>query len=254
MSDPVSVIAPAPAPAAVPILPSDAPPAGEPKLFAGKYKTVEELESGYKNLESKLGAPKAPAAVPAAVPAAAPAPKGVVPPIANAEAAVVSAGLNFEELNTEYAETGTISDAAYEKLSKVGINKDIVDAYIAGQVALTEKTQADIYSTIGGEENYTTMLEWAAQNLEPADKLAFNSAITGTVAQAKLAVAGLYSKFTASEGVPPSLVKGTGAGGGGGYQSMAQFIADIQDPRYSKDPAYRTAVAEKRSRSAADLS
>jgi hypothetical protein len=253
MSDPVSVIAPAPAPAAAPILPSDAPPAGEPTLFAGKYKTVEELESGYKNLESKLGAPKPAAAAPAAAPAAA-APKGVVPPIANAEAAVASAGLNFEELNTEYAESGTITDASYEKLAKVGISKDIVDAYIAGQVALTEKTQTDIYSTIGGEENYTTMLEWAAQNLEPADKLAFNSAITGTVAQAKLAVAGLYSQFTASEGVPPSLVKGTGSSGGGGYESMAQFIADIQDPRYSKDPAYRAAVAEKRSRSAADLS
>jgi hypothetical protein len=35
----------------------------------------------------------------------------------------------------------------------------------------------------------------------------------------------------------------------GGYESHAQMIEDMADPRYKKDPAYRAAVARKASRS-----
>jgi len=250
MSDPVSAVPAAPAPAAPPTLPSDAPPAGESTLLAGKYKTVEELVKGYKNLESKLGAPPPAPAAPA--PAGTPAPAGVVPPI-DAAAAVKQAGLDFEALNAEYAANQTITDESYAKLEKAGIKRDIVDAYIEGQKALTERTQQGIYSTIGGEENYKGMIQWAAQNLDEGAKAAFNASVAGTVEQAKLAVAGLYSQFVAAEGAPPSLVKGTATGGSVGYESNAQFIADINDPRYRTDPAYRAAVAAKRSKSPVTL-
>ena len=43
----------------------------------------------------------------------------------------------------------------------MGINKETVDAYISGQEALAQQHNASIVSTVGGQENYNNMVQWA---------------------------------------------------------------------------------------------
>jgi hypothetical protein len=87
--------------------------------------------------------------------------------------------------------------------------------------------------------------------LTPDEVKAFNAAVIGTPAAQSLAISGLKARFEAAVGSDPSLVRGSAAAGGAGagYQSRAEVTADMKDPRYKKDPAYRAAVQAKLSRS-----
>ena len=274
MSEVVPAVTPV-EPGALPavVLPSDN---ADGTLLAGKFKTPEELAKGYTNLATLLGkqgkltdeqvkqvialAPAAAAAAPAAVPAtpdaaaaaaAAAAAKANPLQIDAAKAAADAAGLKLEDMNAEYAKDGKLSDASLAKLEKVGITKEVVDSYIAGQEALRSQVEQKAYTSVGGEEKYTQMLGWAATGLTPDEVKAFNAAVIGTPAAQSLAISGLKARFEAAVGSDPSLVRGSAAAGGAGagYQSRAEVTADMKDPRYKKDPAYRAAVQAKLSRS-----
>jgi hypothetical protein len=62
-----------------------------------------------------------------------------------------------------------------------------------------------------------------------------------------MAVKGLYAQFQASGNASPSLQQGSTSGSGSvqGFNSSAQMVAAMQDPRYKNDPAYRANI-EKR--------
>lgn len=251
-----------------PALPSDGGPAGG--LLAGKFANAEELAKGYSNLATLLGKQgklddaqlaalvaklPAPAPAPAAAPvtpvpaAAAPAPNPLqIDPAA--VTAIESAGLKIEDMNAEYAKDGKLSDASMAKLEKVGITKEIVSAFIDGQESIRKSVETRAYSQVGGEEKYTQMVGWAKTGFTPEETAAFNAAVIGTPAAQALAIAGLKSKYEAAAGSGPALVRGNAAGGsGGGYESDAQIRADMKDPRYQKDQAFRDAVRAKVSRS-----
>jgi hypothetical protein len=267
-------------PGAIPAaaLPSDGGNVGG--LLAGKFTNAEELAKGYTNLATLLGKQgkiddaqlaaviaKLPSPAPAATDAAAvaaadaaaeaaaaaPVPKKDPLQISaedQAAAAASAAGLKLEEMNEEYAKTGELSEASYAKLAKVGISKEIVGAFIAGQEAVRTQVEQRAYSLVGGEENYTTMLSWAKTGFTPEETEAYNAAVIGTPAAQALAITGLKARFEAAAGSGPALIRGDSpAGVGGGYQSRAQVTADIKDPRYDRDPAYRKAVEDKLKRS-----
>ena len=60
------------------------------------------------------------------------------------------------------------------------------------------------------------------------------------------AIQGLHSRYRSGVGVEPTLVKGeVGDTTVGNFQSLAEITAAMSDPRYEKDPAYRSQVAEK---------
>lgn len=254
-------------------LPSDGGPEGG--LLAGKFTTADELAKGYTNLATLLGKqgkltdeqvakvlayapPAAPVAAPVApgAPAVSPAAPAAPQPAASplqidpAKAAVESAGLKLEDMNAEFAKDGKLSDASLTSLAKVGISKEVVDGYIAGQSALREQTENKAFASVGGEEKYKQMTAWALTGLKPEEAVAFNAAVIGTPAAQALAISGLKARFEAAVGSDPALIHGdTPGGGGGGYSSNAQIRADMKDPRYRKDPAYRDAVHAKVARS-----
>lgn len=237
-----------------PVLPSDVSPdeaaseAPKEKL-AGKYNSVEELEEAYKNLERKLGAPKE---------AAKADDSDASSDDAKVEAAVTSAGLDMEALNSEYAENGTLSEASFEALEKSGITRDVVEAFIAGREALIEKAAAEVYETVGGVDKYTSMVEWAHEGLTEAEIEEYNSAISsGNRSRTLMAVSWLKDKYLASgaASVEPSRVlsstgKAGGGNSGGTYASMADAVKDMQSPEYKNNPAYRAKVEAKLARSA----
>ncbi len=210
-----------------------------PEGLPEKFNSVEDLAKSYAELESKLGQPKEEA------------PKEEVKTESNdleiAEKAVESAGLDMESLNKEFADEGKLGEESYNKLEKAGISKEVVDQFIAGQQAIAEKTAGEVRSIVGGDEQYGMMITWAKDNLSDSEIAAYNTAVNNSdIETVKLAVSGLQSRYQASEGKDPNLVKGTASGTGeSGYTSWAQVTKDMADDRYSKDPAFQAEVKQK---------
>jgi hypothetical protein len=202
----------------------------ETPLILGKFKDQAALEAAYKELETKVGAPVVPpvAQPPVADPAA-------------AQATAAAAGVDYAALTTEFAENGSLSPETYASLEKSGIPKPMVDAYIAGQVALADKQVDALASAVGGKEILTKVYEWAGVNLTDAELDAYNTvADTGNVEATKGALLGLMSKYTAAVGSEPKLV-GADTGVAQGVQPFAsnyEVMQAMKDKRYGPDKAY----------------
>ena len=169
----------------------------------------------------------------------------------DAKETVENAGLNFQEFTDNYAKNGELSETDYSKLEKAGISKDIVDQYIAGQQAIANQVQGEIYSQIGGKEAYTDMVQWASDNMTEQEISAFNQAVNSdNRASIDLAVQGLKARYDSANGREPSLVGGrTSQSVGDIYESWAQVTADMNSPQYKADPAYRQKIQDKIGRS-----
>ncbi len=179
---------------------------------------------------------------------------GLIPP-AEAAAAELSlepgqSGLDFDAFEREWNEAGSLSDESYERLGQAGIPREIVDAYVAGQKAMGDALRKELLDSIGGEEGFAVMADWARRSLSPADIDAYEAALQGTPEQAKLALRGLQAAWSESTGRRPNLVGGQPSQGGEGSFLSAQQLAEaIRDPRYKRDPAYREDVQARLARS-----
>ncbi|MGE0175236.1 MAG: hypothetical protein AB7T49_20795 [Oligoflexales bacterium] len=196
------------------------------KQFTHKAQTAEAAKTD----ETKADAPKADDAV---------------------NQLVENAGLNMTDLSAEYEQSGQLTEESYEKLAKAGVNREYVDGYIRGQEALAVQYQSEVFDIAGGQQGYTEMIQWAARNLTTDEINAFNTSVnSGNLEQAKLSVQGMMSRFTASEGNEPRLVKGVATGDATAvFRSTAELVSAMKDPKYKNDPAYRQDVIEKLGRS-----
>jgi hypothetical protein len=155
-------------------------------------------------------------------------------------------GLDFSVFQNEYNSTGTLSKEALDTLSAEGISEEVVSTWISGQEALRDQNIDTVFSSVGGEQNYNNMLEWANDNLQPSEVEAFNSQIESLDANTQLAVTGLYARYQNSEGLPPSLLSGeVGQDTAPRYESLAQLTSAMSDPKYANDPAYRARVVQR---------
>jgi hypothetical protein len=168
-----------------------------------------------------------------------------------AKETVENAGLNFEELSESYAKNGELSETEYSKLESRGIPKDLVDQYIAGQQAIANNVQNEIYNNVGGQEAYTNMVQWATDNMSKGEISAYNQAVNSdNRASIDLAVQGLKARYDSANGREPSLLGGRATQNvGESYESWAQVTADMNSPQYRSDPAFRQKVQEKIGRS-----
>jgi len=159
-------------------------------------------------------------------------------------------GLDFNSFQEELNERGSLSEEAYTALEEAGVQREMVDTWIEGQEAKADQNIQNLYSLTSGEEGYNQMLEWADNNLQPAEAEAFNTQINSLDATSELAVAGLYARYQQSEGAMPSLMTGdTNVSIEPRYDSLAQVTSAMKDPRYATDPAYRAQVAGRLSNS-----
>jgi hypothetical protein len=207
----------------------------DPALLAGKFKSPQDLERAYLELQTKLGQQAKPA------PQSPQGEEKVAPPTPKSEGQ-----LDLAAYEAEFGRDGKLSDASYESLGKLGLGRSMVDQYIAGRQAMNDRFVADVTADVGGMEGYTAMVQWAAANLDAPAIVAFNNAIqSADPATAKMAVSGLKARYEAAEGRAPNLLSGQ-PGGAGGYQSREQWMADIRDPRYQKgDTAFHAMVDRK---------
>jgi hypothetical protein len=242
------------------------------ELLAGKYKSVEDLEKAYKELQTKLSRGQSTAPEAEDDDAAedddetdssddeTDKPAGDAREIYGdlIGGKLDEAGIDFQEMNVRWQQSGTLESEDYDQLAKAGFNRDMVDAYLSGlqykaaqDTALSVKEVASIKESLGGEAEYSKMIQWAGDNLSPEEVEGFNQIInTQPMAAVKMAVTGLYARYTAVEGREPKLIGGRASKGSSDkFESTAQLVEAMSDPRYSKDPAYQRKVQEKLGRS-----
>ena len=204
-----------------------------PEWLPEKFKSVEDMAKAYASLESKLGQGNQEEETPTENPT-------------EVAELLDSKGLDFSEFQQEYYDNGTLSDDAYVALEEAGFPPSMVDSWIAGQDALAAQQTGEMYSLVGGADEYATMVQWAKDNLPPEEVDAYNTTMTGQNANViRMAVQGLFARYRSM--AEPNLIQGgtSSASTGGKFESTAQMTAAMRDPRYANDPAYRQAVATK---------
>ena len=240
------------------------------ELLAGKYKSVEDLEKAYKELQTKLsrGQSTAPEAEDndAADDQDGGDDKEDDKPAGDAReiygdligGKLDDAGIDFQDMNVRWQQSGTLESGDYDQLAEAGFNRDMVDAYLSGlqykaaqDTALSVKEVASIKESLGGEAEYNKMIQWAGDNLSPEEVEGFNQIINSQpMAAVKMAVTGLHARYSAVEGREPKLIGGRASKGSSDkFESTAQLVEAMSDPRYSKDPAYQRKIQEKLGRS-----
>lgn len=222
----------------------------KPEGLPEKFNSVEDLAKSYAELEKKLGG-QSQETKEEVDPVAKAEPKTETKTDNNkldiAEKAVADAGLDMSSLQQEYSEKGELDAKSYEALEKVGITKQYVDNYIAGQEAIANQQATEIKETVGGEETYQEMVDWASKNMTEGEKQAYNKAVnSGDMDTVKLAVNALKGQFERANGVEPRLVEGKAQPSQEqGFLSWAQVTEAMADPRYAKDMAYQNEVKNK---------
>ena len=241
------------------------------ELLAGKYRSVEDLEKAYKELQTKLSRGQSTAPEAEDNDAADDQDDGDDEeqddkPAGDAReiygdligGKLDDAGINFQDMNVRWQQTGTLESGDYDQLAEAGFNRDMVDAYLSGlqykatqDTALSVKEVASIKESLGGEAEYRKMIEWAGENLAPEEVEGFNQIINSQpMAAVKMAVTGLHARYSAVEGREPKLIGGRASKGSSDkFESTAQLVEAMSDPRYSKDPAYQRKIQEKLGRS-----
>ena len=248
------------------------------QLLAGKYKTTQDLEKAYKELESKLGNKE----------------RGLEresEPETETEE-TVEQGITAEDfynedgsVNTDTTEKvygekisevfkeneidpfkmneyfmeneGTLSEEMYESLGKAGFTKDLVDSYLKGvrddtgitQTEVTVLSDAevkDIQNIAGGKAGYEQLMTWASENMSDTDAKNFDEVIeTANKAAVTFAVKALMGQYEDAVGRDSNLIQGKKSQPTETYRSMAEVVRDMGNPLYETDEAYRDDVRRK---------
>lgn len=207
---------------------------GRPEWLPEKFQSPEDMAKAYSELENKLSTPQETEAAEE-----------------TAREVVEDAGLDFESMSQEFWNNEGLSDETYDKLAAAGIPSEVVDQFIDGQMAVTNQLRQESFNTVGGEQNYNDMVEWAQNNLSDQEIGAYNAAVeSGDPNATKLAIQGLNAQYRMDNGQEPNLISGeASSASSGAFQSVAELTAAMADPRYNRDPAYRKSVSDKLSRS-----
>ena len=223
--------------------------ADQEQLLAGKYKSAEELEKAYVELQKKLGEDKSEEQTSAEEK------PDEKPQLSDGASLITTASEEY------YANGNKLSDETMAKFSSMS-TQDLIKAYMevqstqpqqppAQEVEITEAQINQIKNSAGGEREYANILNWAKSNLPKESINAFDEVVnSGSVQAIQLAVAGLKSEYNNANGVEGKMVTGKAAPNKGDvFRSQAELVRAMSDPRYDNDPAYRQDVIEKLDRS-----
>jgi len=231
--------------------------------YAGKYKSAEDLEKAYLELQKKLGQPKEEESSDEEAPDT-PQEEPVegdeeeqVEEVAEESSEAVQL---LQDASKEFSDNGSkLSPETIEKLSQLD-SRTLVETwaeYIANQneesvqAAISQQDADRVMTAIGGQELYQQMLGWAAENLSPAEVSAYDNVVNNGDADAVYwAAMGLKAKYTDAVGFEGKQVSGKRPSRSEpGFRSHAELARAIQDPRYRDDPAYRRDIEDKLARS-----
>ena len=239
--------------------------AKQEKMLAGKYKSPEDLEAAYLELQKKLG--DAPATEEAE-------------PETEYQFYTDDGSVNYDTANEVYGEqlgnlfksneidpfemakhfeenNGTLTDDMYSKLESTGLSKEIIDNYLEGvkgnlgmssqdaSPVLSESEIKDLKNIAGGERGYDQLMDWAGNNLTEQDAKNYDDVLaTGNKAAISFAVKALMGQYEDANGRDSNIVTGKQSSTET-YRSMAEVVRDMNKPEYRTDEAFRDDVIRK---------
>lgn len=158
-------------------------------------------------------------------------------------------GVDFNSAVKEYETKGSLSEETIEALNKAGYPPEVIEAFIEGRVAMEERFTQAIYESVGGEKEYRSIVNWASQNLTKKSIDAFNRAIDNNNINAiTLMLEGMKAKMVAKMGTAKKSIHGGASAPNGsprGYNSKADVIKAMSDPRYGRDAGYTRMVEQQ---------
>ena len=223
----------------------------EEQVYAGKYKSAQELEKAYIELQAKLGEKKEDTETASAEEQPEDTPK-------------MSEGATLiTDASKEYFDNGNkLSPETLAKFSSMS-SQDLIKAYMevsqnpefqqqgAPPAEITTAQINQIKNSAGGEQQYANIVNWAKTNLPQDQIVAFDEVVnTGSVQAIQLAVSGLKAEYDNANGVEGRMVTGKAPQNSGDvFRSQAELVRAMSDSRYDSDPAYRQDIIEKLDRS-----
>ena len=206
-------------------------------MLAGKYSNAEELEAAYIALQKKLGGDQ-----------------------------------DENEEEQEYEDEDEVAESLFDRLWEQSQSDEfdedtlqelaesdpaeLAKMYLeyrnnSSNTSLSNEEAEALKGSVGGEEQYSQLMQWANENMNDQEIDMFDSVIeSGDVNAAYFAIQALSFKYGDSVGVEGKLVQGKApTETTKGFKSQAEVVSAMQDPRYDRDPAYRQEIMAKLERS-----
>ena len=229
------------------------------QLLAGKYENAQQLEKAYIELQKKMGSgdeEKAEASTEETTEEVPESPIEITPAV---EAMTLAA--------TEFEQNGELTAETMAKFNDI-TTEDLVSTYKdlyakakelgyeepssqAAPVDISDAQVNSIHNSVGGEETYNRVLDWATDNLDNNTIDSFDKIIdSGDAYQIQLAVNGIKAQYDNANGYEGRMLTGKAPQTSGDvYRSQAEVVKAMSHPDYDTDPAYRQDVIDKLSRS-----
>ena len=215
------------------------------QLLAGKYKNAEELEKGYLELQQKLSNKEE-------------APQEE----AQEEESEAPAEVSVLDRMWEEATSGKeFSEELTKEISEMAPT-DIANAYLdyrqkqeaepqQGGRDFSQDEISQLKGIVGGEKNYTNMIDWAQKSLNEHEVKMFDAVMEkGDPLAAFFAVRSLAYAYNDAVGYDGNMVQGKAPRQSNDqFRSQQEVVRAMADPRYDDDPAYRREIMDKLERS-----
>ena len=214
----------------------------ESELLAGKYRSAEELERGYLELQKRLSNKEQPEVEPQEEPT-------------QEEESTDEDGLYdtiMESYRTGEWDPEVVSKV--ENMSPVDVANMFLENQQTQQQSTPQASAADIeqiQQSIGGADEYKSMIQWAGQNLSEQEVAMYDAVMDrGDPLAMFFAAQALNSRYQDAIGYDGEMLTGNAPRNTADvFRSQAELVAAMSDPRYDKDPAYRADIADKLERS-----
>lgn len=223
--------------------------------YAGKFKTAEDLEKAYLELQKKLGQKEdtdddgAESGEESEAESTDSTEEETPDELAAEKDTLLKASEEY------YSNNNQLTPETVEKLKELPSEK-LIEAYLelqknAPPVAakpLSDADAAEIVKSVGGESSYNETLAWAAENLTPAEVAAYDNVVnTGNKDAIFFAVQALNQRYKDAVGFEGQTISGKAVKNTAvkGFRSQAELARAISDPRYRNDPAYRLDIETK---------
>jgi len=221
---------------------------GNPSWLPEKFESPEDMAQAYRELEKKLSSntESVPNNDEVTSPPQTPSPEQQAQ-IQEAQKTLANAGLDYNKYANEYSEKGELSTESYTELQGKGMSTEMVDSWIEGQEAISDRLTETAFGTVGGEKNYQDLVKWAGDSLPQNEIDAFNRALESPNNQDSLfAIKSLNAQYQMANGSSPNLIQGTtGTSSSGTFTSLSQMSEAMNDPKYQTDSAFREEVSRK---------
>ena len=210
-------------------------------LLAGKYKNAEELEKGYLELQQKLSSNQ---------------PAEKAEPEQTEESAQPTILDRIWEESTSQEEFSPELTEEISKMSSTELANMYLDYRQANEGAepardFSKEEIQQLQGVVGGQENYTNMIDWAQKTLNETEVNMFDAVMAkGDPLAAFFAVRSLAYAYNDAVGYDGNVVQGKAPKQNTDqFRSQQELIQAMSDSRYENDPAYRQDVMDKLTRS-----